>query len=92
MCIRDRLPFDTLQGKETLPHGKCEGRPYLQDGHPVLHHLPQGISGLICLLYTSSALSYIILTTQVIPGALIVVPMYVILGNMNLLDNMFRCV
>ena len=36
-----------------------------------------------------SALSYIILTTQVIPGALIVVPMYVIMGNMNLLDNMF---
>lgn len=36
-----------------------------------------------------SALSYIILTTQVISGALIVVPMYVIMGNMNLLDNMF---
>lgn len=35
-----------------------------------------------------NALAYIILTTQVIPGALIVVPLYVIMGNLNLLDNM----
>jgi len=34
-------------------------------------------------------LSYIILTTQVIPGALIIVPLYVIMGTMNLLDNLF---
>lgn len=36
-----------------------------------------------------NALSYIILTTQVIPGALIVVPLYVIMGNLNLVDSMF---
>lgn len=34
-------------------------------------------------------LSYIILTTQVIPGALIIVPLYVIMGSMNLLDSLF---
>ncbi len=34
-------------------------------------------------------LSYIILTTQVIPGALIIVPLYIIMGNLNLVDNLF---
>ncbi|MPM07564.1 Inner membrane ABC transporter permease protein YcjP [bioreactor metagenome] len=34
-------------------------------------------------------LSYIILTTQVIPGALVIVPLYVIMGKFNLLDNLF---
>lgn len=36
-----------------------------------------------------NTLSYIILTTQVIPGALIIVPLYIIMGNLNLLDNLF---
>lgn len=35
-----------------------------------------------------NALAYLILTTQVIPGALIIVPLYIIMSNLNLLDNM----
>ncbi len=36
-----------------------------------------------------NGLSYIILTTQVIPGALIIVPLYIIMGHLNLLDSIF---
>lgn len=35
-----------------------------------------------------NTLAYLILTTQVIPGALIIVPLYIIMSNLNLLDNM----
>lgn len=37
-------------------------------------------------------LAYIILTTQVIPGALLVIPLYIIMGKFNLLDNLFGIV
>jgi ABC-type glycerol-3-phosphate transport system permease component len=38
------------------------------------------------------ALAYIILTTQVIPGALIIVPLYIIMGELNLHDKLFGLV
>ena len=34
-----------------------------------------------------NALSYIILTTQVLPGSLLIIPLYIIMGNMQLLDT-----
>ncbi|MCI8939842.1 MAG: carbohydrate ABC transporter permease [Dorea sp.] len=33
------------------------------------------------------ALSYIVLTTQVLPGSLLMIPLYIIMGNFNLLDT-----
>lgn len=33
-------------------------------------------------------LAYLILTTQVIPGSLLIIPLYVIMNNLNLYDNM----
>lgn len=34
-----------------------------------------------------NTLSYVILTTQVLPGSLLIIPLYVIMGNMNILDT-----
>lgn len=34
-----------------------------------------------------NTLSYVILTTQVLPGSLLIIPLYVIMGNMQLLDT-----
>ena len=33
------------------------------------------------------ALSYVVLTTQVLPGSLLMIPLYIIMGNFNLLDT-----
>lgn len=32
-------------------------------------------------------LAYVILTTQVLPGSLLIIPLYIIMGNLNLLDT-----
>lgn len=36
-----------------------------------------------------AALAYIVLTTQVLPGSLLIIPLYIIMGNLKLLDTHF---
>lgn len=39
-----------------------------------------------------STLTYVILTTQVLPGSLLIIPLYIIMGNLSILDSKFGLV